>query len=207
MKSDYIEKISQRLHKKLPGKLAHDKMMITPQIPFPKLNFDKKGIPASVLILLFPKKDELHFFLTKRTNTVNHHKGQIALPGGVVEKNESLKDAALRETYEEIGINKEKIQLIGSLSSFYIPVSGFEMFPFIGWAKTEPVTSIHDQEVDRIFSASIKEFMLDETQKVKKDTLRGIPVTIPYYDLGGEIVWGATSMILSEFKLILKEIL
>ena len=81
------------------------------------------------------------------------------------------------------------------------------MFPFIGWAKTEPVTSIHDQEVDRIFSASIKEFMLDETQKVKKDTLRGIPVTIPYYDLGGEIVWGATSMILSEFKLILKEIL
>ena len=99
------------------------------------------------------------------------------------------------------------MHLIGSLSSFYIPVSGFEMFPFIGWVKNKPETSIHDKEVDRIFSSSIQEFMLDKTQKTKKDTLKGFPVNIPYFDMSGETVWGATSMILAEFKLILKEIL
>jgi 8-oxo-dGTP pyrophosphatase MutT (NUDIX family) len=181
--------------------------MVTPRLPFPKINLDKKGIPASVLILLFPKNNQWHFFLTKRTNTVNHHKGQISLPGGVVETGESLEGAALRETHEEIGVDKKNIHLIGALSSFYIPVSGFEMFPFIGWVNNEPETYIHDKEVDRIFSSSIQEFMLDKTQKTKKDTLKGFPVNIPYFDMKGETVWGATSMILAEFKLILKEIL
>ena len=207
MESLFIKNLSNRLSKDLPGKSAHDTMMVTPRLPFPKINLVKKGIPASVLILLFPKNNQWHFFLTKRTNTVNHHKGQISLPGGVVETGESLEGAALRETHEEIGVDKKNIHLIGSLSSFYIPVSGFEMFPFIGWVKTEPETSIHDKEVDRIFSSSIPEFMLDKTQKTKKDTLRGFPVNIPYFDINGETVWGATSMILAEFKLILKEIL
>ena len=207
MESLFIKNLSNRLSKDLPGKSAHDTMMVTPRLPFPKINLVKKGIPASVLILLFPKNNQWHFFLTKRTNTVNHHKGQISLPGGVVETGESLEGAALRETHEEIGVDKKNIHLIGSLSSFYIPVSGFEMFPFIGWVKTEPETSIHDKEVDRIFSSSIQEFMLDKTQKTKKDTLKGFPVNIPYFDMNGETVWGATSMILAEFKLILKEIL
>jgi 8-oxo-dGTP pyrophosphatase MutT (NUDIX family) len=207
MESLFIKNLSNRLSKDLPGKSAHDTMMVTPRLPFPKINLVKKGIPASVLILLFPKNNQWHFFLTKRTNTVNHHKGQISLPGGVVETGESLEGAALRETHEEIGVDKKNIHLIGSLSSFYIPVSGFEMFPFIGWVKTEPETSIHDKEVDRIFSSSIQEFMLDKTQKTKKDTLKGFPVNIPYFDMSGETVWGATSMILAEFKLILKEIL
>ena len=207
MESLFIKNLSHRLSKDLPGKSAHDTMMVTPRLPFPKINLVKKGIPASVLILLFPKNNQWHFFLTKRTNTVNHHKGQISLPGGVVETGESLEGAALRETHEEIGVDKKNIHLIGSLSSFYIPVSGFEMFPFIGWVKTEPETSIHNKEVDRIFSSSIPEFILDKTQKTKKDTLKGFPVNIPYFDMSGETVWGATSMILAEFKLILKEIL
>ena len=207
MESLFIKNLSNRLSKDLPGKSAHDTMMVTPRLPFPKINLVKKGIPASVLILLFPKNNQWHFFLTKRTNTVNHHKGQISLPGGVVETGESLEGAALRETHEEIGVDKKNIHLIGSLSSFYIPVSGFEMFPFIGWVKTEPETSIHNKEVDRIFSSSIPEFILDKTQKTKKDTLKGFPVNIPYFDMSGETVWGATSMILAEFKLILKEIL
>jgi len=186
MESLFIKNLSHRLSKDLPGKSAHDTMMVTPRLPFPKINLVKKGIPASVLILLFPKNNQWHFFLTKRTNTVNHHKGQISLPGGVVETGESLEGAALRETHEEIGVDKKYIHLIGSLSSFYIPVSGFEMFPFIGWVKTEPETSIHDKEVDRIFSSSIQKFMLDKTQKTKKDTLKGFPVNIPYFDMSGE---------------------
>jgi len=207
MKPLFIKNLSHRLSKNLPGKLAHDIMMVRPRLPFPKFNLDKKGIPASVLILLFPKNNQWHFFLTKRAYTVNHHKGQISLPGGVLETGESLESAALRETQEEIGVDKKNIHLIGALSSFYIPVSGFEMFPFIGWVKNKPKISINNKEVDQIFSSSIQEFMLEKTQKIKKDTLRGFPVNIPYFEMNGEIVWGATSMVLAEFKLILKEVL
>jgi len=206
MSVNFIQSITTRLNQPLPGKDAQRQMMVTPRIPFPKIDLNKKGIPASVLILLFPKNDDWYFYLTKRTDTVDHHKGQISLPGGVVENGETLEHAALRETHEEIGVNPEKIQLIGSLTSFYIPVSGFELFPFIGWIESKPETAIHDKEVERIFSASITDFMLDKTQKSKKDTLRGFPVNIPYFDLGGEMVWGATSMILAEFKKVLEEL-
>ena len=203
----FIEKLSSRLQQRLPGKTAQNIMMVKPRLPFPNIDLDNQGTPAAVLILLYPLNKNWYFFLTKRTDTVDHHKGQVSFPGGMVEENESLKDAALRETHEEIGIPPFKIKLIGSLTSFYIPVSRFEIFPFIGWTEKKPKTSIHDQEVDSIFSPSIKDFMLDKTQKEKKDTLAGFPVKIPYFDLGGEIVWGATSIILSEFKSILKDIL
>jgi 8-oxo-dGTP pyrophosphatase MutT (NUDIX family) len=203
----FIKNLIQQLEQPLPGKSAQMSMMVTPRLPFPKINFDKKGIPAAVLILLFPKNNDWYFYLTKRTDTVDHHKGQISFPGGVVENGESLENAALRETWEEIGVKEDKIQLIGALSSFYIPVSGFEMFPYIGWIKEEPKIIIHEKEVDRIISVSLKNFMSDSTQKTKKDTLRGFPVNIPYFDLDNETVWGATSMILAEFKAILKEIL
>ena len=203
----FIKNLIQQLEQPLPGKSAQMSMMVTPRLPFPKINFDKKGIPAAVLILLFPKNNDWYFYLTKRTDTVDHHKGQISFPGGVVENGESLENAALRETWEEIGVKEDKIQLIGALSSFYIPVSGFEMFPYIGWIKEEPKIIIHEKEVDRIISVSLKTFMYDSTQKTKKDTLRGFPVNIPYFDLDNETVWGATSMILAEFKAILKEIL
>lgn len=203
----FIKNLIQQLEQPLLGKSAQMSMMVTPRLPFPKINFDKKGIPAAVLILLFPKNNDWYFYLTKRTDTVDHHKGQISFPGGVVENGESLENAALRETWEEIGVKENKIQLIGALSSFYIPVSGFEMFPYIGWIKEEPKIIIHEKEVDRIISVSLKTFMSDSTQKTKKDTLRGFPVNIPYFDLDNETVWGATSMILAEFKAILKEIL
>lgn len=164
----FIEKLSSRLQQRLPGKTAQNIMMVKPRLPLPNIDLDKQGTPAAVLILLYPLNKNWYFFLTKRTDTVDHHKGQVSFPGGMVEENESLKDSALRETHEEIGIPPSKIKLIGSLTSFYIPVSRFEIFPFIGWTEKKPKTSIHDQEVDSIFSPSIKDFMLDKTQKEKR---------------------------------------
>ena len=94
------------------------------------------------------------FFLTKRSETVDHHKGQISLPGGVVKDGESLKNAALREKQEEIGVDPKIIELIGELSFFYISISGFELFPFVGWTDSEPKASINDREVKKIFNIS-----------------------------------------------------
>ena len=204
---ELITQLTQRLSQPLPGKKAQDIMMVYPGYPSAVLEAYAQRVPAGVLILLFPRNDCWHFFLTKRTDRVDHHKGQISLPGGVVQDGESLMEAALRETHEEIGVASTLVTVIGSLTSFNIPVSDFEIFPFISWAVTEPMTVIHDAEVDRVFSVSIDSFLDDNNQKQKKETLRGEMRTIPYFDLGSEQVWGATSIILSEFKTILQDIL
>ena len=204
---ELITQLTQRLSQPLPGKKAQDIMMVYPGYPSAVLEAYAQRVPAGVLILLFPRNDGWHFFLTKRTDRVDHHKGQISLPGGVVQDGESLMEAALRETHEEIGVASTLVTVIGSLTSFNIPVSGFEIFPFISWAVSEPMTAIHDAEVDRVFSVSLDSFLDDRNQKQKKETLRGEMRTIPYFDLGSEHVWGATSIILSEFKTVLQDIL
>ena len=94
----FIKALTKRLRRDLPGKSAQRKMMITPR--FPTENRENEGIPASILLLLYPLEEKWFFFLTKRSQNVEHHKGQISFPGGVVEKNESKMNAAIRETNE-----------------------------------------------------------------------------------------------------------
>ena len=164
---ELITQLTQRLSQPLPGKKAQDIMMVYPGYPSAVLKAYAQRVPAGVLILLFPRNDGWHFFLTKRTDRVDHHKGQISLPGGVVQDGESLMEAALRETHEEIGVAATLVTVIGSLTSFNIPVSDFEIFPFISWAVSEPMTAIHDAEVDRVFSVSLDSFLDDRNQKQK----------------------------------------
>jgi len=200
----FIENLSKKLKKGLPGKDAQEKMMVRPR-RFRSKEYRMEGIPASVLLLLYPFNEDWFFFLTKRSENVEHHKGQISLPGGMVEKNESLENAAIRETYEEIGVEKNKMKIIGHLTSFYVPVSNFEIFPYIGWTDTKPKPIIHGNEVESIFSVSINDLILEKNSKLKEAIFSNQPVTIPYFELNGEMVWGATSMILAEFKHILKD--
>ena len=95
----FIEALTKMLRRDLEGKSAQQKMMITPN-RFPTKSQENEGIPASILLLLYPLEGEWFFFLTKRSQDVEHHKGQISFPGGVVEMNESKMNAAIRETNE-----------------------------------------------------------------------------------------------------------
>ena len=199
----FIEALTERLRIDLPGKNAQRKMMITPN-RFPTKNQEDEGIPASVLLLLYPFDEGWFFFLTKRSQDVEHHKGQISFPGGVVEENESKMNAAIREANEEIGVDKDVIKIIGSLTPFYIPVSNFHIFPYVGWTEKKPHTKVQNTEVKRVFSVSINDLVLERNLKTKEDFFSKKSVTVPYFDLNGETVWGATSMILSEFKFILR---
>ncbi|MFL2983702.1 MAG: NUDIX hydrolase [Candidatus Neomarinimicrobiota bacterium] len=202
----FIKMLSKRLSESpLPGAESQDIMMVKPQ----KMKFynNQNKIPAAVLILLYPYNEDWLFFLTKRTKIVKHHKGQISLPGGMVEKYESLTSAAIRETSEEIGIKKSNIMILGSLTPLYVPISNFEIFPYIGWILKEPKTKMHHKEVESIIKISINDLLLDKNLKIKKNMFPNLPASIPYFDLGHEKVWGATSMILSEFKSVLKDIL
>jgi len=191
------------MNDKLPGRISHEVMMVKPGYKY----IEKKAFtPAAVLILLYPIEDKWHFFLTKRTDNVEHHKGQISLPGGMLEKGESHKEAAIRETFEELGVQSRDINIIGPLTPLYIPISNFKIFPFVGWLKSAPKLNIQSKEVSKVFSPSIYSLTDPKTKKIKDSILLGQKVQIPFFNLKNEVVWGATSMILSEFKKILKGI-
>ncbi len=204
MKPRFIIKLTKEMKGKLSGKTSHQKMMVKPRYIPPD---NKKPIPAAVLILLYPEKEKWHFFLTKRTKTVEHHKGQISLPGGMLEEGESYREAAVRETFEEIGVESKEINIIGSLTPLHIPVSGFKIFPFVGWIKEKPKLKLQSNEVSKVLSPTIDN-LLDKTKRREKYSLiLGKKAKIPFFDLNNEMVWGATSMILSEFRSVLREAL
>ena len=200
------EQLKARLKKPLPGNKAHltTRIKTKSEVTFP--NTRETAIPAAVLILLFPFKDEIQFFLTKRTEDVEHHKGQISLPGGIRENNETLEKTAVRETKEEVGIDPNTIMNLGSLTPFFIPVTGYIVHPFIGWCKEKPSTQVHDVEVNQLFSVSISELLDENILQNEEWNIRGYDAIVPYYNFGKCKVWGATAAILSEFKLILKGI-
>jgi len=201
-----VEQLNERLKKPLPGNKAHLTTRIKTKSEVTFSNTEETAIPAAVLILLFPFKDEIQFFLTKRTEDVEHHKGQISLPGGIRENDESLNETALRETKEEVGIDSTKIIISGSLTPFFIPVTGYIVHPFIGWCKEKPSTKIHDVEVNQLFSVSITELMDEKILQTEQWNIRGYDAIVPYYNFGKCKVWGATAAILSEFKSILEDI-
>tara|TARA_B110000438_G_C15766048_1_gene629673 strand:- start:566 stop:1189 length:624 start_codon:yes stop_codon:yes gene_type:complete len=206
VKKQFINQLRRQLKQPLPGIEAQSIMMVSPKPVFQK-NISKEAIkPSAVLIILFFENNSWNFFLTKRSQSVSHHKGQISLPGGKLERGESLQQAALRESEEEIGIISKNIHIIGALSYFNVPVSNFKILPFIGWIKDKPNLKIHDKEVEKVFSISIEKFILKSTQKTKYENLNGRKLKIPYFDIDNEIVWGATSIILSEFKRVILNI-
>jgi 8-oxo-dGTP pyrophosphatase MutT (NUDIX family) len=164
-------------------------------------------MPAAVLILLFPYNNDIHFFLTERTNEVEHHKGQISLPGGAWEEGENLHETAIRETEEEIGVPKQAVNYIGSLTPYFTAATGFMIHPFLGWTQEKPETNIHDMEVNSLFHVPISALIDEKTLMIEDWTISGYDAKVPFYNFSGRKVWGATAAILSEFKFILKEAL
>ena len=130
------------------------------------------------------------------------HSGQISLPGGKYELTDSdLSVTALREAQEEIGVDSKKVRLIGRLSELYIPPSNYIVQPFVGVLETEPAFTPDPKEVERIIEIRLED-LLDEKNKRKKRILlrTGTSILAPCYIIDGNTIWGATAMILSEFR-------
>ena len=191
--------LKKRINTNLPGKDSHKKMKISYRNE-KKISFNiNRAKPAAVLLLLFPDNKKICFYLTKRTEKLKYHKGQISLPGGSNEKGESLLETALRETEEEIGVNKNEISILGQITPLFIPVTGFMMTPFIGFTSKEPIIKLDLMEVEELFSVNILD-LINNDKLITHRQLNGRDVTIPYFNLNNQQVWGATSMVLSEFK-------
>ena len=190
----------------LPGEESHQKMGVNYDQSI-ELSFSKNNsTPAAVLILLYSEDNEIYFFLTKRTDALENHKGQISLPGGTQEGNEKLIDTALRETREEIGINKTSISIIGTITPLFVPVTGFMIYPFIGYSLNKLDPKPDPVEVAEIFSVNISDLLSKENRTIEQRNIRGYDVQVPYFKLNDYKVWGATSMILSEFRDLIKSI-
>ena len=196
----FITQLEITITNYLPGEESQQKMRVnydqSIELPFSKNN----SKASAVLILLYLEDNEIHFFLTKRSNELEHHKGQISLPGGTQEENEELTHTALRETQEEIGINKTSISIIGSMTPLFVPVTGFMINPFIGYSLSKLDPKPDPAEVAAIFSVNISDLLNEANRTIEQRKIRGYDVEVPYFNLNNYEVWGATSMILSEFR-------
>ncbi len=172
-------------------------------------NFDvSKARESAVLILLYPENSRIYLPLTQRNEYDGVHSAQISFPGGKTEKSDrDSEHTALRESEEELGIDPDKVEVIGKLSELFIPVSNFRVLPILGINEQKPEFKPDPKEVKKILEVDI-EFLLD--QKLRKSTYMnfksGMGTDVPYFDLQGHIVWGATAMILSELSQVLSEI-
>ena len=196
-----IKLIKRRLLKELPGWKSQRKMAVMPINAVTRLAFypPSNAKLAAVAIILFQEDKKLKFFLTRRTSNVDHHKGEISLPGGAQDKGESFKDTSLRESEEEIGINIS-LELIGKLTPLYAPVSGFLIHPYVWYSKDKPSTTINENEVESIHDIDLGELQDDTTLSTKSIKVKGLSVDVPSFHFDSCISWGATAMILSEFK-------
>ncbi len=200
-----IKKVFNELETELPGLSSHLKM--TPyQRKSAKEVLDSNLDPriAAVLILIYQKEETIYFTLIKRKDYDGHHGGQVSFPGGKNEDGESIKETALRETEEEIGIEKDSITILGTLSQVYIPPSNFLITPFIGSLNHVPSFKIQEREVESILEIPIKQLLDERNVKIKKIPLTkyaktNIEMEAPYFELNKQIVWGATAVVLSEF--------
>jgi 8-oxo-dGTP pyrophosphatase MutT (NUDIX family) len=158
---------------------------------------------AAVLILIFPDGDgEANLILTERSPGEHRHAGQISLPGGGVEDDDaSIEAAALREAYEEIGLNPDEpgMRIKGVLPEMDVRVSGFMVHPVVAFADHEPALSPDGYEVAAIFSAPLAAFLPDAPIEIVTAERDGYRLRYGGYRIGPRHVWGATAMLLGRF--------
>ncbi len=181
---------------------AQQRMAPTPR-PFRRTGLAGQPQLAGVLIALYPVDGTLTFVLMRRAEYEGVHSGQISLPGGKQEGDETFEQTALREAREEVGVSGP-VEILGSLTPLYVPPSDFEIHPVVGSIPLRPVWKPDPAEVAEIIEVPLHD-VLDPRLKVTEEWTRyGEPFTVPLYRFGSHRVWGATAIILSELEVRLR---
>lgn len=208
MSDNFITDLKSRLEGELPGVEAQYNMAHAVRRSY------NKGGPeyrtACVLALFYPKDDEWYMVFIERTSNNNpndRHKGQIGFPGGKVEAiDKTLEDTALREAWEEVGIPAEEVTILGRLTELHIPVSKFVVHPFVGYMNRRPDFVRQPSEVARILEVPFSTFLKHDTYR-RKDVMLRPQVKlreVPYFDVDGTVIWGATAMMLGELMAVME---
>jgi 8-oxo-dGTP pyrophosphatase MutT (NUDIX family) len=200
-----IESVRTALVLPLPGRSAQVKMSTRPRPgDIPPFN-DSEFRDGAVLILLYPVGGELYLPLTKRTTSVDSHKGHISLPGGAREPGETLVQTALREAEEEIGVSVTEEAVMGQLSLIYVPVSRYRVTPFVAALGGRPEYHPDSNEVEELIETPLRLFLDDRDVYREWQTHLNRRMLVPFYGFGEHKIWGATAMILAEFGELLSK--
>lgn len=203
----FIGKLREQLQQTLPGQKVQARMS-------PLLDKDERfserfrpGVrKGSVLILMYPDGNDIYVPLMVRSVYNGHHSGQISLPGGKQEAGDP--DGiftALRESQEELGIDPERVEVLGTLTELYIPPSNFQVLPVVGWSPQRPDFVPDPVEVASLVEVPLEHLLNNRNIRQTKRLLSGgFSFDTPCYFVQEQEVWGATAMILSEFLEIVR---
>jgi 8-oxo-dGTP pyrophosphatase MutT (NUDIX family) len=205
-----IQKLEVRLAQQLPAALAHEAMraMDSSGRP-PQFNHSVPPRPGSVLLLLYPGVDgSIHFPLIKRPDYPGAHSGQVSFPGGKAEAGETKIQTALREAEEEVGVHPSEVTVLGVMSDFFVVPSNFMVTPVVGYATKRPEFIPDKVEVVRILEGDVRSLLPAESIHVSEIIVAKVyKLNAPHFLIDNEMVWGATAMMLNEFRMIVKEVL
>ncbi|WP_010227957.1 NUDIX hydrolase [Gillisia marina] len=207
--TEFTYKISNLKNLELPGVEAQHKL--APLLRIKELAdtdiLAKKPSKAGVMALFYPNKDEItNLVLILRKTYKGVHSNQVGFPGGRLENSDkNLKYTALRETEEEVGIPQSEVRVLKKLTKLYIPPSNFWVHPYVGVVDRTPEFIPQESEVEKILEVNLDHFM-DEKNLISQElsTSYAKNIQVPAFSLNGHVVWGATAMMLSELKDLLK---
>lgn len=197
--------LRHRLAGPLPGRQAQIRLAPRPR-RWPEA--DAVLRPAAALLLVYPHQGEWWIPLTVRVTGMRHHGGQVSLPGGRLDhRDEPVAAAALREAHEELGVAAAAIEILGPLTPLPITVSEHLLHPVVGSAGQRPVFVPAPQEVERVIDVPVARLLEPDAVAWERRALAtGQEFDIPYFDIAGERVWGATAMVLAEFTALIEDL-
>ncbi|MDT8433106.1 MAG: CoA pyrophosphatase [Bacteroidales bacterium] len=190
-----------KLQGKLPGEQSWQRMAPEGRMHFPH---EKKCPDAGVMLLLYPEAAMTHIVFIKRNEYAGPHSAQISFPGGMKEDvDPDLVATALRETEEEVGVPAGEIEILGSLTPLLIPVSNICVHPFVGWLNRTPEFRPDRSEVQYLICPAIAHLLDHKNHRKGLFNRKSEQIITPYIDIDGEMLWGATAMMFSEFMALL----
>jgi 8-oxo-dGTP pyrophosphatase MutT (NUDIX family) len=158
---------------------------------------------SAVLLLIYPRAHRDYIVFMRRTDTVEHHKGQISLPGGAQEPTDpDITYTALREANEELGIEPDHVEVRGALPPVYARVSSFIINPIIARLRPGldvPVFRPNEQEVAEVIEVPVDALQNEAAHRIEQRTHDGVTYNVHFYEYGPYTIWGATGRILNEF--------
>ncbi|MEX2399371.1 MAG: CoA pyrophosphatase [Rhodothermales bacterium] len=194
-----MRSLARRLKRGRPGPRAQVRMAPVRDDALDRLAVKERSCrEAGVLMMLLPIGDTPHVVVTVRRDHLPDHPGQVSFPGGQRERGESLLETALREAHEEVGLSPSDVEVLGEMTPLFIPPSNFCVYPYLGYALHRPALKPHDYEVERIVEIPLPDLLADGAVRREPWTLHDEEILIPFYDVGGLQIWGATAMMLSE---------